>query len=266
MSMYGIFGVAIDPAPALAPVLHAGNNAVTRFFINLHSADWFITLGSLANALVIVWLVVATWRVPTPSWARWRNTVADRASWAWAKRTTPEPGSLPLPSWLWRRRPAVAVAAATPGGAPAVSLLTNGDRQQDGTQGANGNPTGGIQAALTGAHDVVTVAKPWGQEELLVQTDQYVVKRITILAGHRTSLELHERKHETIFVLEGSVEMELDGTTHHLSPGDHLVVEPNKVHHITASPSGSVVVLESGTPEMDDTVSLEDDYGTLEEN
>ena len=57
-SMYGSLGFAIWDVAHLAPALHDTNNAVTRFFMNLHSADWFITLGSAANTLALVWLIV----------------------------------------------------------------------------------------------------------------------------------------------------------------------------------------------------------------
>ena len=48
-----------------------------------------------------------------------------------------------------------------------------------------------------------TTNKPWGKEELLIKTDKYAVKRIKINAGHRMSLQYHELKEETIYVLDG---------------------------------------------------------------
>ena len=38
--------------------------------------------------------------------------------------------------------------------------------------------------------------KPWGQEELLSLTPKYAMKRITIRAGHRLSLQYHQQKEE----------------------------------------------------------------------
>ncbi len=59
-SMYGSLGFAIWDVPYLAPALHDTNNAVTRFFMNLHSSDWFITLGACANIAALVGLTFAT--------------------------------------------------------------------------------------------------------------------------------------------------------------------------------------------------------------
>ena len=66
-SMYGSFGFSIWDVAYLAPALHDTNNAITRFFMNLHSADWFITLGTSANVLALVWLTLV---VVSKSWRR----------------------------------------------------------------------------------------------------------------------------------------------------------------------------------------------------
>ncbi|MGH2405163.1 MAG: hypothetical protein ACRDGN_11960 [bacterium] len=62
VSMYGSVGFGIWDAAALAPALHDTRNAVTRFFMNLHSADWFITMAALGNAFVVGWLGVTSAR------------------------------------------------------------------------------------------------------------------------------------------------------------------------------------------------------------
>lgn len=62
----------------------------------------------------------------------------------------------------------------------------------------------------------------------------------TMLASRRTSLQFHEHKHETIYVLKGGPDMELDGESYHLAPGDQVLVKPKKVHRMT-------VVLEAST-------------------
>ena len=49
------------------------------------------------------------------------------------------------------------------------------------------------------------IDKPWGKEEILVHTEKYAVKRITINPGHRMSLQYHELKEETIYVLTGTL-------------------------------------------------------------
>ena len=64
VTMYGSLGnaLAASGVESLAPLLHPSDNPVTRLVIDLYSSDWFITAGSLANTLVLVWLAVgALW-------------------------------------------------------------------------------------------------------------------------------------------------------------------------------------------------------------
>ena len=70
VTMYGSLGSAISGVESLAPLLHSSNNVVTRLFIDLHSSDWFISVGSLANAVVLGWLAVEALRPLPASWRR----------------------------------------------------------------------------------------------------------------------------------------------------------------------------------------------------
>ena len=54
------------------------------------------------------------------------------------------------------------------------------------------------------------IDKPWGHEEIWARTDRYVGKILCITAGHRLSLQHHERKYETIRILEGEMELEIE--------------------------------------------------------
>ena len=108
-----------------------------------------------------------------------------------------------------------------------------------------------------------TKNKPWGREELLIKRDKYAVKRIFIDAGHRMSLQYHEVKEETIYVLDGVLiiwksEDFLDHIT--LCPGDVYHVKPNVVHRFGATEQSDTVILECSTTELDDVVRLADDY------
>ena len=110
---------------------------------------------------------------------------------------------------------------------------------------------------------VEIVSKPWGQEEILKIAPKYVVKRITIQAGHRMSLQLHELKEETIYVLSGnlivwsSIDFEDNET---FCPGSVIHVPPRKIHRFGAPEQGDVIILECSTTELDDVIRLADDY------
>lgn len=47
------------------------------------------------------------------------------------------------------------------------------------------------------------VNKPWGSFEQLTDNETTTIKIITILAGHRTSLQFHEHRSEKWYVLNG---------------------------------------------------------------
>jgi len=108
------------------------------------------------------------------------------------------------------------------------------------------------------------VEKPWGREEVYAETDRYVGKILIIREGQSLSLQYHERKDETIRLLEGRLELELGPNgdaldLYRLAPGDVVRIRPNTVHRMRAT--SECRVLEVSTPELDDVVRIHDLYG-----
>jgi mannose-6-phosphate isomerase len=110
---------------------------------------------------------------------------------------------------------------------------------------------------------VKRVEKPWGYELWWAQTDRYVGKLLHIKAGHRLSLQYHERKDETIHVQRGELVLALDEGDglheHHLGVGESYHVVPFTKHRMIAVTDCDI--LEVSTPEVEDVVRLEDSYG-----
>ena len=108
------------------------------------------------------------------------------------------------------------------------------------------------------------VKKPWGQEEIWAKTNRYVVKILTINPGHRLSLQYHEEKEETIYVLEGVLKVwdsEDDNTYCLYNSGNVVHIKPNQIHRFGAAAGESCVrLMEVSTPELEDVVRLKDDY------
>ena len=104
------------------------------------------------------------------------------------------------------------------------------------------------------------VKKPWGQEIVLVQTDKYVLKRIVLHADRRTSLQYHECKKESIMIEKGLLRVEYGNNVTNLSYGEVMTLEPTTVHRMSAMLS-DCVYLEVSTPELNDVVRVEDDFG-----
>tara|TARA_Y100000588_G_scaffold264615_1_gene279408 strand:- start:30567 stop:30941 length:375 start_codon:yes stop_codon:yes gene_type:complete len=112
---------------------------------------------------------------------------------------------------------------------------------------------------------VAVVEKPWGRELIYASTELYIGKIIEINEGARLSLQLHEQKDETIYVLDGTLRLVIGDspdtlTSRDLSEGVSFRVQTGQVHRYQA-PYGSVRVLEVSTPHPNDVVRLEDDYG-----
>ena len=104
------------------------------------------------------------------------------------------------------------------------------------------------------------VKKPWGNEELLVKTDRYAMKKIPIEAGHRLSLQYHNVKEETVYVLEGKLWISDGNQTYILKEGECFHVPPKQVHRFASMNDCRCVLIECSTPELDDVVRLADDY------
>jgi len=108
------------------------------------------------------------------------------------------------------------------------------------------------------------VEKPWGREVWFAQTEYYVGKLIYINKGHRLSRQYHKVKHETIYIDRGELLLEIgEGDkveTLILKEGDVRVIAPGVVHRMYAKDS-DVRLIEVSTPQVDDVVRLEDDYG-----
>jgi mannose-6-phosphate isomerase len=108
------------------------------------------------------------------------------------------------------------------------------------------------------------VQKPWGYEIWYALTEQYAGKILHVNQGHRLSLQFHERKDETSYVLSGRLLLIKGPSAHELTErtltaGAVWRNLPGEVHTIQALEDTDV--LEVSTPELDDVVRLRDDYG-----
>jgi quercetin dioxygenase-like cupin family protein len=107
------------------------------------------------------------------------------------------------------------------------------------------------------------IEKPWGKEEVVEINDRYMMKKLTMWKGHRCSLQYHNLKQETIYVLSGQLGIYSGPDRGNLayriySSGETITITPGTVHRMEAVEDS--VYLEASTPEMDDVVRLVDDY------
>jgi len=112
---------------------------------------------------------------------------------------------------------------------------------------------------------ITRVPKPWGYELIFAQTDRYVGKILHINEGESLSLQYHEMKEETLYVVEGELKLtiEHDGDRREvrLRGGEAFHIPPRLIHRMEAIVDTDVA--EVSTPELQDVVRLEDRYGRV---
>ncbi|MHB0877871.1 MAG: cupin domain-containing protein [Anaerolineae bacterium] len=108
------------------------------------------------------------------------------------------------------------------------------------------------------------VEKPWGEELWVTCNEAYALKIIRLNQGFRSSLQYHNRKRETIYVDDGVVNATLEDelgrlVDHRLEPGSVIDNPPLRKHRVEALTDARLI--EVSTPDLDDVVRLDDDYG-----
>jgi mannose-6-phosphate isomerase len=108
------------------------------------------------------------------------------------------------------------------------------------------------------------VDKPWGHELIWAWTERYVGKLLVIETGRRLSLQHHEVKDEWVHVLDGRLLLTIENDAgeveqRELGPGEGAHVGTRRVHRYEALETCRLI--EVSTPELDDVVRLEDDFG-----
>ena len=107
------------------------------------------------------------------------------------------------------------------------------------------------------------VSKPWGKEELIEYNDNYVMKKLHMKKNECCSLQYHELKKETIYVISGLLRLYIGNDiknleTKELRCGDNITIEPFTIHRMEGIEDS--VYLECSTPEIWDIVRLHDKY------
>jgi mannose-6-phosphate isomerase-like protein (cupin superfamily) len=77
------------------------------------------------------------------------------------------------------------------------------------------------------------VQKVWGSEEWIVNNDLYCGKILNLNKGYQCSMHYHINKHETFYLLDGKILMELESGSRIMKPGDVQVLEPLTKHRFT---------------------------------
>nr|ALS89929.1 cupin domain protein [uncultured bacterium] len=117
--------------------------------------------------------------------------------------------------------------------------------------------------AVFRTREITHIPKPWGYELIWARSDRYVGKILHVNQGHSLSLQYHEMKEETLYVVEGELRLtiESDGDRREipLRKGEAFHIPPRVIHRMYAVVDTDIA--EVSTTELDDVVRLEDQYG-----
>ena len=107
------------------------------------------------------------------------------------------------------------------------------------------------------------VEKPWGYELWLELNEFYVYKLICMYKGSKSSLQSHEYKYETNFIIEGEVEVLLENDNGELESniflaGSGWTVPIGRKHRVIAKTNYKA--LEVSSPHLNDVIRYQDDF------
>lgn len=104
------------------------------------------------------------------------------------------------------------------------------------------------------------VEEAWGYQGTIVSTDLYSSRIIIVREGERTPYIYHKKRDKTLFVLQGVVQLIVEGSNRLLQEGERYHVRPKIMHRIHAL-KGDATVIDTGTKfDETDVVVVEDDF------
>lgn len=106
--------------------------------------------------------------------------------------------------------------------------------------------------------------RPWGFYQILSDTPDHKVKRITVFPGRRLSYQRHFRRSEHWYVVDGTAVVTRNGEEISLKPGGAVDIPVGTWHRIRNPGPGEMAFIEVQTGDYfgeDDIERREDDYG-----
>ncbi|HCW93171.1 MAG TPA: mannose-1-phosphate guanylyltransferase/mannose-6-phosphate isomerase [Flexistipes sinusarabici] len=108
-----------------------------------------------------------------------------------------------------------------------------------------------------------TVIRPWGSYAILEEGPLYKIKKITVKAGKRLSLQKHFHRNEHWVVVSGTAKVTLDDEVFLLRQNESTFIKMGAEHRLENPGNIELVIIESQVGEYtgeDDIVRIEDDF------
>lgn len=109
------------------------------------------------------------------------------------------------------------------------------------------------------------VQKPWGHMQTYRAEKNWWLKTLTVMPGHRMSLQSHEKRDELWVVVEGQMKGHVGDRTFQATPFEVVLVKKGEKHRVTNTGEVPLTLVEvaCGPAFEDDIVRYEDDYGRV---
>lgn len=106
--------------------------------------------------------------------------------------------------------------------------------------------------------------RPWGWYKVLLDAPTYKVKEILVKPNSRLSYQLHHKRSEHWFMVQGEGAITLDDKDINIKKGQFIDIPVESKHRIANNGTEDVIFIETQTGEYfgeDDIERFEDDYG-----
>ena len=104
-----------------------------------------------------------------------------------------------------------------------------------------------------------TKKHPWGEEIIWAKTERYAAKFLKIKQNMKLDKQYHNEKEETVYVLYGTLVLEVDNQEVQVKKGQSFHIAPGQVHRY-CSTFGEVDVIVVSNSELEDVVRLENGF------
>jgi mannose-1-phosphate guanylyltransferase len=114
---------------------------------------------------------------------------------------------------------------------------------------------------LTNIHTLAH--RPWGTYEVLLDHDNYKIKRIIVKPGKRLSLQKHFHRNEHWIVVSGTATVTVGDEIKLIRPNESTYIKMGEIHRLENQGKIPVVLIEAQVGEYtgeDDIVRIEDDF------
>ena len=112
-----------------------------------------------------------------------------------------------------------------------------------------------------------TEERPWGGYTVLLDMHTHKAKQLVVKPGQRLSYQLHHKRAEHWFIVQGTATVTIDDEQYDLGPGESVDIGIETKHRIANNTDKDVILIEVQTGTYfgeDDIERFSDDYGRVE--